>query len=138
MVLALDRPGASCSASPAVDPVKVTEYSIVLSAAALPLTYFPILVDRQRPRYMGDNTNGRFLNALAIRVPRHLLVVVALATIPLMIITKAGAESTRTAASSDAGLHLLDRQIIDRDGRLCGKVDDLELTLDETGDGRRR
>ena len=28
----------------AVDPIKVTEYSIVLSAAALPLTYFPILV----------------------------------------------------------------------------------------------
>ena len=36
-----------------VDPVKVTEYSIVLSAAALPLTYFPILVDRQRPRLHG-------------------------------------------------------------------------------------
>jgi sporulation protein YlmC with PRC-barrel domain len=31
-----------------------------------------------------------------------------------------------------AGLHLLDRQLVDRDGRLCGKVDDLELTRDET------
>jgi sporulation protein YlmC with PRC-barrel domain len=31
-----------------------------------------------------------------------------------------------------AGLHLLDRQLIDRDGRLAGKVDDLELTLDDT------
>jgi sporulation protein YlmC with PRC-barrel domain len=28
----------------------------------------------------------------------------------------------------DAGLHLLDRQIIDCNGRLAGKVDDLELT----------
>lgn len=27
-----------------------------------------------------------------------------------------------------AGLELLDRQLIDRDGRLCGKVDDLELS----------
>lgn len=27
-----------------------------------------------------------------------------------------------------AGLQLLDRQLVDRDGRLCGKVDDLELT----------
>jgi manganese transport protein len=27
----------------AVDPIKVTEYSIVLSAAALPLTHLPIL-----------------------------------------------------------------------------------------------
>jgi hypothetical protein len=29
-----------------------------------------------------------------------------------------------------AALHLLDRQLRDRDGRLCGKVDDLELTAD--------
>ncbi len=29
----------------------------------------------------------------------------------------------------DVGLHLLDRQIVDKDGRLAGKVDDLELTL---------
>ena len=52
-----------------VDPVKVTEYSIVLSAAALPLTYFPILVIANDPDYMGDKTNGRFLNALAIDLP---------------------------------------------------------------------
>jgi sporulation protein YlmC with PRC-barrel domain len=31
-----------------------------------------------------------------------------------------------------AGLHLLDRQLVDRDGRMCGNVDDLELTRDET------
>ncbi len=29
--------------------------------------------------------------------------------------------------------HLLDRQIVDRDGRLVGKVDDLELSLDADG-----
>jgi hypothetical protein len=32
-----------------------------------------------------------------------------------------------------AGLHLLDRQLKDRHGRLCGKVDDLELTVGEDG-----
>ena len=32
-----------------------------------------------------------------------------------------------------AGLHLLDRQLRDREQRLCGKVDDLELTQDEDG-----
>jgi hypothetical protein len=32
-----------------------------------------------------------------------------------------------------AGLHLLDRQLIDRDGRLCGNVDDLELTEGDDG-----
>ena len=73
-----------------VDPVKVTEYSIVLSAADLPLTYFPILVIANDPSYMGDeHTNGRFLNTVAT-VYLVLLVVVSLATIPLMIITRAG------------------------------------------------
>lgn len=32
-----------------------------------------------------------------------------------------------------AALHLLDRQLIDRDGRMCGNVDDVELELDEDG-----
>jgi sporulation protein YlmC with PRC-barrel domain len=33
----------------------------------------------------------------------------------------------------DLHLHLLDRQVIDTDGRLVCKVDDLELELDEAG-----
>jgi sporulation protein YlmC with PRC-barrel domain len=33
----------------------------------------------------------------------------------------------------EAGLQLLDRQLIDKDGRLAGKVDDLELELPEDG-----
>jgi sporulation protein YlmC with PRC-barrel domain len=33
----------------------------------------------------------------------------------------------------DAALELLDRQLVDKDGRLAGKVDDLELT--DPGDG---
>jgi Mn2+/Fe2+ NRAMP family transporter len=74
----------------AIDPIKVTEYSIVLSAAALPLTYFPILVVSNDPAYMGEHVNGRFTNALA-SVYLVLLLVVAAATIPLMIGTKAGA-----------------------------------------------
>ena len=73
----------------AVDPVKVTEYSIVLSAAALPLTYFPILLVANDHDYMGDRANSRFSNALA-SVYLVILVVVSLATIPLMIATRAG------------------------------------------------
>ncbi len=73
-----------------VDPVKVTEYSIVLSAAALPLTYFPILVIANDPDYMGMRRNGRLANGLGFAY-LVLLSVVAVATIPLMIITKAGA-----------------------------------------------
>ena len=35
----------------------------------------------------------------------------------------------------DAALSLLDRQMVDCDGRLAGKVDDLELTVPEEGEG---
>ncbi|HEY3671949.1 MAG TPA: divalent metal cation transporter [Acidimicrobiia bacterium] len=73
----------------AIDPIKVTEYSIVLSAAALPLTYFPILVVANDRTYMGDDVNGPFKNAIATFY-MVVLTVVALATIPLMIATKAG------------------------------------------------
>jgi hypothetical protein len=33
----------------------------------------------------------------------------------------------------DAGLQLLDRQLVDADGRLVGKVDDLELEIPDDG-----
>ena len=72
-----------------LDPIKVTEYSIVLSAAALPLTYFPILIVANDPTYVGEKTNSKPLNAIAF-VYLVILVVVAVATIPLMILTKGG------------------------------------------------
>jgi Mn2+/Fe2+ NRAMP family transporter len=72
-----------------VDPIKVTEYSIVLSAAALPLTYFPILLVANDRDYMGDKVNSRFANALGSAY-LLLLTVVAAVTIPLMVLTKAG------------------------------------------------
>jgi Mn2+/Fe2+ NRAMP family transporter len=73
-----------------VDPVKVTEYSIVLSAAALPLTYLPILVVANDPQFMGVRANGRVANALG-GVYLVLLAVIAVAAIPLIVITKGGA-----------------------------------------------
>jgi Mn2+/Fe2+ NRAMP family transporter len=72
-----------------LDPIKVTEYSIVLSAAALPLTYFPILVIANDPTYVGDKTNSKFTNVLGT-IYFFILLIVSAATIPLMIITKAG------------------------------------------------
>ena len=73
-----------------VDPIKVTEYSIVFSAVALPLTYFPILVVANDPIYMGDKVNSRFSNALA-SVYLVIVLAAAIAAIPLMLATKAGA-----------------------------------------------
>jgi Mn2+/Fe2+ NRAMP family transporter len=72
-----------------VDPIKVTEYSVVFSAVALPLTYFPILVVANDPDYMGDRTNGRLANALGTAF-LVLVVVAAVAALPLMVATKAG------------------------------------------------
>jgi hypothetical protein len=39
----------------------------------------------------------------------------------------------RTGRAYHAALHLLDHQLRDRHGRLCGKVDDLELEQGESG-----
>jgi Mn2+/Fe2+ NRAMP family transporter len=72
-----------------IDPVKVTEYSIVLSAAALPLTYFPILVVANDRQFMGSHVNSKFTNGIAL-IYLLIILVVSVATIPLMLATKAG------------------------------------------------
>jgi Mn2+/Fe2+ NRAMP family transporter len=73
-----------------VDPVLVTELSVVFSAVALPLTYIPILVVANDPEYMGAAVNGRVLNALGT-VYLGVILLAAFAAIPLMIVTGAGA-----------------------------------------------
>jgi Mn2+/Fe2+ NRAMP family transporter len=72
-----------------IDPIMLTEYSVVFSAIALPLTYFPILVVANDPEYMGDEVNGRIRNGLAVFF-LAVIMVAALAAIPLMIITGMG------------------------------------------------
>ena len=75
-----------------VDPVKVTEYSIVLSAAALPLTYFPILVIANDRAVHGPGPHQRALHERD-RAPCTWCCSSSspIATIPLIIITKGGA-----------------------------------------------
>jgi Mn2+/Fe2+ NRAMP family transporter len=72
-----------------VDPILVTEFSVVFSAVALPLTYLPILIVANDRQYMGDRANGRVANTLGTG---YLVIVFAasLAAIPLMIWTKMG------------------------------------------------
>jgi len=43
-------------------------------------------------------------------------------------------DDDRMARPLDACLHLMDRQLVDVDGRLAGKVDDLELTRGDAGE----
>ncbi len=72
-----------------VDPILVTEFSVVFSAIALPLTYFPILVVANDPDYLGEHTNGRLANVLGT-VYLLLIGLVSLAAIPLMVLTSMG------------------------------------------------
>ncbi|MGJ7416067.1 hypothetical protein AB9128_09475 [Streptomyces cinereoruber] len=72
-----------------VYPVMVTEYSLVFAAVALPLTYLPILVVADDPEYMGEARNGRLANLMG-GVCLIVVLVAAVAAIPLMIATKAG------------------------------------------------
>lgn len=72
-----------------VDPVLVTEFSVIFSAVALPLTYFPILVVANDRDYMGEHVNGRLANTLGV-IFLVLVVAAALAAIPLMIVTRMG------------------------------------------------
>ena len=71
------------------DPVKLTEYSVIFSVVALPLTYLPILLVANDRAYMGAKTNGRLANAFGVL---YLVVIlaIALAAIPLMLITHGG------------------------------------------------
>ncbi|GCD19445.1 hypothetical protein CTKZ_10070 [Cellulomonas algicola] len=72
-----------------VDPIRVTEFSVVFSAVALPLTYLPILLVANDPEYMGKHVNGRATNALAL-VYLVIILVASLAAIPLLIATGGG------------------------------------------------
>jgi Mn2+/Fe2+ NRAMP family transporter len=73
-----------------VDPILVTEYSVVFSAIALPLTYLPILIVANDPQYMGKHVNGRAVNIVAF-IYLVIILVASVAAIPLMIATGAGA-----------------------------------------------
>ncbi|TQR82386.1 divalent metal cation transporter [Mycobacterium hodleri] len=72
-----------------IDPIMVTEYSVVFSAIALPLTYLPILIVSNDPGYMGEHVNGKVTNVLA-SIYLVIILAASLAAIPLMIVTGAG------------------------------------------------
>ncbi|MFR9780640.1 NRAMP family divalent metal transporter [Micromonospora sp. MS34] len=72
-----------------VDPVRLTEYMLILSAVVLPLTYLPILVVANDRNYLGDRVNGRWTNLLGTLF-LVLIVAASVAAIPLAIITRMG------------------------------------------------
>ena len=72
-----------------IDPVMLTEYAVIFSAVALPLTYFPILLVANDSEYMGAHANGRLANVLGFAY-LIVIMVIAVTAIPLMLITNVG------------------------------------------------
>ena len=107
------------------DPVKLTEYSVIFSVVALPLTYLPILLVANDRAYMGAHVNGKLANVLGVALLR-----------PHPRDRRRGdpadaADERRAGMSKvtevDIALGVLDHQLVDCDGQNCGKVDDLEI-----------
>jgi Mn2+/Fe2+ NRAMP family transporter len=72
-----------------VDAVKLTEFAVIFSVVALPLTYLPILLVANDKAYMKNYANGRVANILGI-LYLVIILIVSLTAIPLMILTNLG------------------------------------------------
>jgi manganese transport protein len=80
---------ASALALSGASPVKVVEYSIVLSVVILPLSYWPILKVAGDERVMGAHRNGVLSKALGWFY-YVLICIAAAAAIPLLVMTHGG------------------------------------------------
>jgi manganese transport protein len=69
-----------------VDPIGLTTVTMTLAAVALPFTFVPLLIVANDPGYVGEQTNTRAIN-VAAGIILGLLILVTLATIPLMVLT---------------------------------------------------
>ena len=72
-----------------VDPVLLTEYAVIFSVVALPLTYLPVLLVARDRTFMGEHRNGLLGNVLGW-LYFLIILVVAVAAVPLMLITQGG------------------------------------------------
>jgi Mn2+/Fe2+ NRAMP family transporter len=72
-----------------VDAVKLTEFAVIFSVVALPLTYLPILLVANDKAYMKEYANGRLANVLGIFY-LVIILIVSLTAIPLMLLTNLG------------------------------------------------
>ena len=72
-----------------INPVEITEYSVVFSVVALPLTYLPVLLIAGDRSFMSEHANGRIASALGW-IYFAVIVVLSLAAIPLLLATNGG------------------------------------------------
>jgi Mn2+/Fe2+ NRAMP family transporter len=72
-----------------VDPILVTELSVIFSVVALPLTYIPILLVANDRAYMRSYANGRVANVFGVFY-LVVVLVIAVAAIPLLLLSNMG------------------------------------------------
>ena len=108
-----------------VDPVLLTEYAVIFSVVALPLTYLPALLIARDRTFMGDHANGILAEHARLAVLRDH---------PGRLVRRdPPAPGHRRGIDlmapdrMDLVYRILDDQLVDVDGRRCGRVDDLEF-----------
>lgn len=72
-----------------LDPIKLTEYAVLLSVVLMPITYLPILRAANDEKTMGEHVNKPFARTLGW-ISFGIACVVAVTAIPLMIATRMG------------------------------------------------
>jgi manganese transport protein len=72
-----------------VDPILVTELSVIFAVVALPLTYLPILLVANDRAYMGRYRNGVLANVFGVFY-LVVVLVIAVAAIPLLVLSNMG------------------------------------------------
>ena len=106
-----------------VDPVMLTEYAVIFSVVALPLTYLPILLVANDRAYMGKHANGASRQRPRRRLPRDHHGGAADRDPP----DDPDQRGAGMSEELDLGLAMLDHQLLDCEGRRCGNVDDLGI-----------
>ena len=72
-----------------INPVEITEYSVVFAVVALPMTYLPVLMIAGDRSFMGDHANGPISRTLGWAY-FALILVLAIAALPLLLATNGG------------------------------------------------
>jgi Mn2+/Fe2+ NRAMP family transporter len=78
-----------CIAASGVNPVQIVEYSVFFAVLVLPLTYWPVLKLADDRAEMGEHVNAGVIRVLGWAY-LVLICVVAVAAVPLMVITHNG------------------------------------------------
>jgi manganese transport protein len=72
-----------------INPVDLTEYSVVFSVVCLPLTYLPVLMVADDERFMGEHRNGPIARGLGW-LYFGVICVLAVVALPLLFATNGG------------------------------------------------